>query len=120
MALHYLASMTPILEAEARITSQNQITIPASIRKALHLTGGKNRIKFQVFPGDGTVLVVRADPPASEEEDPALKPFLDMLTKDIKEHPKRIQPFPNELLERMRSAIKGVEVDLNGPLTGED
>jgi len=110
--------MTPILEAEARLTTQNQITVPALIRKALHLSGGRSRIKFQVLPEEGRVVVARVDPPA--EEDPALKPFLRLLAKDISENPKRIKPFPADLLKRIRSAAKGVEVDLDGPLTGED
>ena len=112
--------MTPILEAEARLTTQNQITIPATIRKALRLSGGHSRIKFQVLPGDGTVLVSRVDPPSERREDPALKPFLRLLAKDISENPQRIKPLPSDLLERIRSMIEGVEVDLDGPLTGED
>jgi antitoxin PrlF len=116
--LHYHSSMTPILEAEARLTSQNQITIPAPIRKALHLRGGQSRVKFQVLPEDGRVLVVRVDPPV--QRDPALKPFLDLLAKDLKKHPERIKPIPAGLVRRVRSVIEGVEIDLNGPLTGED
>ena len=112
--------MTPILEAEARLTTQNQITIPAVIRKALRLRGGKSRVKFQVLPGDGRVLVARVDPPAREEDDPALKPFLELLATDISENPKRIKPLPAALLGRVRSVVKGVEVDLDRPLTGED
>ena len=120
MDLHYHPFMTPILEAEARLTTQNQITIPAPIRKALGLSGGQSRIKFQVLPGDGRVLVSRIDPPARQEEDPALKPFLKLLARDITENPERIKPFPSDLLGRIRTAVEGVEVDLDGPLTGED
>ena len=117
--MHYRCAMTPILEAEARLTAQNQITIPAPIRKALKLTGGKSRIKFQISK-DGKVLVARVDPPAKDGEDPALRPFLTLLAKDIQEHPERIRPFPVSLVERARLAAEGVEVDLNGPLTGDD
>ncbi len=106
-----------MVEAEATLTSQNQITIPASIRKVLKLHG-KSRIKFQIQ--EGRVLVSRVDSPVKESEDPALKPFLDLLAKDIKERPDRIKPFPIDLLKRGRSVIEGVEVDLDGPLTGED
>jgi hypothetical protein len=67
--------MTPILEAEASLAAQNQITIPA---------------------------------------------FLNLLTRDIKENPQRIRPFPVDLLNRARSVVENVEVDLKGPLTGED
>jgi antitoxin PrlF len=119
MDLHYHCAMTPILEAEARLTAQNQITIPAPIRKALKLTGGKSRIKFQISK-DGKVLVARVDPPAKEDEDPALKPFLNLLAKHMQAHPERIMPFPVSILERARSAVEGVDVDLDGPLTGDD
>src|SRR5271155_2103709 len=108
MDLHYHCAMTPIMEAEARLTAQNQITIPAPIRKALKLTGGKSRIKFQISK-DGKVLVARVDPPAREDEDPALRPFLTLLAKDIQEHPERIRPFPVSLVERARLAAEGVE-----------
>jgi antitoxin PrlF len=112
--------MTPILEAEASLTAQNQITIPAPIRKALKLRAGKSRVKFQVIPDEGKVLVVLVGPSSREKEDPALKPFLNLLTRDIKENPQRIRPFPVDLLNRARSVVENVEVDLKGPLTGED
>jgi len=119
MDLHYHCVMTPIVEAEARLTAQNQITIPAPIRKALKLTGGKSRIKFQISK-DGKVLVARVDPPVKEREDPTLKPFLNLLAEDLQEHPERIRPFSVALLERARAAVDGVEVDLAGPLRGGD
>jgi antitoxin PrlF len=112
--------MTPILEAEANLTAQNQITIPAPIRRALKLRAGKSRVKFQIIPDEGKVLVVLVGPPPREKEDPALKPFLNLLTRDIKENPRRIRPFPVDLLNRARSVVENVEVDLKGPLTGED
>jgi antitoxin PrlF len=118
MDAHYHCAVMPILEAEAHLTTQNQITIPAPIRKALKLTGGKSRVKFQISNG-GKVLVARVEPPAEESEDPALKPFLDLLARDMQEHPERIRPFPVTLLTRARSATEGVEVDLDGPLTGD-
>jgi len=120
MDLHYLFPMIPVLEAEARLTTQNQITIPAVVRKALQLNGGQSRVKFQIRPEDGCVTVVRVEPTAREEEDPALKPFLNLLTKDIREHPERIEPFPVALLDRIRTVVQGVDVDLDGPLTGEE
>jgi antitoxin PrlF len=112
--------VTPILEAEANLTAQNQITIPAPIRKALKLRAGKSRVKFRVISEEGKVVVVLVGPPATRKEDRALRPFLNLLTKDIKENPQRIRPFPVDLLNRGRSVVENVEVDLNGPLTGED
>lgn len=64
--------------------------------------------------------MVLVSPPAKEKEDPSLKPFLNLLTKDVKENPQRIRPFPVDLLNRARSVVENVEVDLTGPLTGED
>src|SRR5271166_3102419 len=84
------------------------------------LRAGKSRVKFQIIPEEGKVLVVLVGPPAREKEDPALKPFLNLLTRDMKENPQRIRPFPVDLLNRARSVVENVEVDLNGPLTGED
>ena len=46
MGFHYLPDMAMILEAEANLTAQNQITIPAAVRKVLNLRGGQSRIKF--------------------------------------------------------------------------
>jgi antitoxin PrlF len=119
MDLHYPVLMTPITEAEATLTTQNQITIPVSIRKVLQLRGGESRVKFQVTK-EGKVLVVRVDPSTPEDEDPALKPFLDLLTKDLREHPERISPFSPKLLKRARALVRDVKVDLDGPLTGDD
>jgi antitoxin PrlF len=62
----------------------------------------------------------QARPSSREKEDPALKPFLNLLTRDIKENPQRVRPFPLDLLKRARSVVENVEVDLKGPLTGED
>jgi hypothetical protein len=81
---------------------------------------GKSRVRFQVISEEGKVLVVLVSPPAKEKEDPSLKPFLNLLTKDVKENPQRIRPFPVDLLNRARSVVENVEVDLTGPLTGED
>jgi antitoxin PrlF len=120
MDLHYLLDMAMILEAEANLTAQNQITIPAAVRKVLNLHGGQSRIKFQILPEEGRVMVIRVEPTAEEQEDPTLKPFLALLTKDIIQRPQRIAPFRAPLLKKARSLVKGVEVDLDGPLTGED
>jgi antitoxin PrlF len=118
MDFHYPHSMPAILEAEANLTTQNQITIPSSIRRALKLKGGQSRLRFQLTE-EGKVEMNLAQP-ATDEEDTALGPFLDLLEADFKSHPERIRPFPLRLLKKARSLVKGVEVDLDGPLTGED
>lgn len=119
MEFHYLSGMGMLLEAEANLTAQNQITIPAPIRKALKLHGGQSRVKFQVRPEDGRVVILRVEA-TKELEDPALKPFLALLQKDMRLHPHRLSPFPATLLDRARSLVDEVEVNLDGPLTGKD
>jgi len=119
MHMHYLLIMAATMEAEAKLTTQNQITIPAAIRKHLRLRGGVSRVKFQFSP-EGTIVLRVAKPKLVAHDDPALRPFLDRLEKDIMKNPKRIVPFPAKLLKRARSVIRGVEVDLNAPLTGRD
>ena len=121
MDFHYLPDMGIILEAEANLTAQNQITIPAVVRKVLHLRGGQSRIKFQILPDEGRVMVIRVENPTTEKQlDPALKPFLALLEKDILQHPQRITPFPARLLKKARSLVKSIEVNLHAPLTGKD
>jgi bifunctional DNA-binding transcriptional regulator/antitoxin component of YhaV-PrlF toxin-antitoxin module len=111
--------MAVIMEAEAKLTAQNQITIPATVRKYLQLRGGVSRVKFQ-FSREGTVVLRVARQKPADHDDPALRPFLSRLEKDILKNPKRIVPFPAKLLTRARSAVKGVVVDLDAPLTGRD
>jgi antitoxin PrlF len=119
MHSHYLSLMAAILEAEAKLTSQNQISIPASIRKALGLRAGQSRIVFHVLKG-GKVFVSSAKSPVARHEDPALRPFLALLEKDMAEQPNLIKPFPGKLFSRAQAAVKGLKVDLEGPLTGQD
>jgi antitoxin PrlF len=120
MDLHYSCIVAMVLEAEANLTAQNQITIPAAVRKALKLQGGRSRVKFQIVPEEGRVVVLRVEPVAKEHEDPALKPFLNLLAKDMMQRPQRIAPFPGSLLEKARSLVEGIGVDLDSSLTGED
>ncbi|MCE0523638.1 MAG: type II toxin-antitoxin system PrlF family antitoxin [Methylacidiphilales bacterium] len=110
--------MPAVIEAEAKLTAQNQITIPAPVRKYLRLQGG-SRVKFKY--SKGAIILIRTHAgPSSRRRDSTLRPFLDFLARDMEKHPKRIVPFPIKLLNRARSLVKGVEVDLNSPLSGAD
>jgi AbrB family looped-hinge helix DNA binding protein len=119
MGLHYPTKMAAIVEAEAKLTAQNQITIPAPVRKYLQLRGGVSRVKFQLSK-DGVVVVRTAGRKSAGHEDPGLRPFLDLLAGDMAKKPGRIIPFPARLLSRARAAVKGIKVDLDAPLTGRD
>jgi antitoxin PrlF len=118
MSVHDLLFMKMVLEAQANLTAQNQITIPAPIRKVLKLQGGQSRVRFQVRAEDGRVVILLMEA-TKEAEDPALKPFLALLEKDVRLHPHRISPFPASLRDRARSLVDRVEVNLDGPLAGK-
>ncbi|PTY03630.1 hypothetical protein DB346_06125 [Verrucomicrobia bacterium LW23] len=48
------------------------------------------------------------------------KAFLDLLAKDIDENPHTLVPVTVEMVERRMALVEGVDVDLDGPLEGED
>jgi antitoxin PrlF len=123
MDLHYLHAMPATLETleiEAALTTQDQITVPATVRKTLALQGGKSRVLFRYRPDEGVFVFTRAKSPARNSKDPALGPFLRLLEQDIQHHPGRLAPVSAKLLKKARALVKGVKIDLDGPLTGED
>ena len=122
MDFHYLELMPAVfesLELEAALTTQDQITVPAAVRKTLNLRGGKSRVIFQFRPKEGVFVFKRAESSATSD-DPALRPFLSLLEQDMQSHPSRLTLFPSRSLKKARAQVKGVSVDLDGPLTGED
>lgn len=123
MESHYLGIMPAILETlqvEAALTSQDQITVPAAVRKTLNLRGGKSRVIFQFRPEEGVFVFKRAESSSDTSEDPALRPFLSLLEKDMQSHPSRLTRFPPGSLKKARALVKRVSVDLDAPLSGED
>lgn len=119
MDIHYPGRMAQILEETANLTAQNQITIPAPIRRALNLQGGKSKVVFQL-QSHGRVLVFRAAPKARPKSDPALGPFLKLLANDMKAHPERIKPFRMDLLKRAHDLVGDIAVNLDEPLSGKE
>ena len=45
-------------------------------------------------------MVIRVEPAVEEQEDPGLKPFLALLTKDMIQRPRRIVPFRPRCLRK--------------------
>jgi bifunctional DNA-binding transcriptional regulator/antitoxin component of YhaV-PrlF toxin-antitoxin module len=119
MDLHYLVDMASVLAAEANLTSQNQLTIPASFRKVMQLRGGVSRVRFEYADG-GRVTLRVVQPGKTVRRDKTLQPFLDLLARDMSKNPRRIKPFPARLLAQAKAVVKGVDVDLDGPLAGDD
>lgn len=101
----------------SKITAKAQTTLPSGVRKALGVRPGDSLA--YVIEGDYAIIRKAADL-TSEEEDPALGAFLDLLERDIAEHPERLQLVTPELVERIRRATEGIDVDpfaeIEGPV----
>jgi antitoxin PrlF len=52
------------------------------------------------------------------DDDPALGLFLDLLDRDIDQHPERMVPVTAAFVQRVRKATAGVEVDPHAPIDG--
>jgi antitoxin PrlF len=104
-----------IHEEISTLTARYQTTVPAGVRRQLKLKKG-DQIRYQI-DADGRVYLEAA---RDDEADPALGPFLDLLSKDIQERPEALQDVDIDLIERLQDLVKGVEVDLDAPLTPED
>jgi antitoxin PrlF len=119
LSLHYVDRIPPMAathKLESTLTDRYQTTVPDPVRRALKL-GKRDRIRYVVQP-DGAVLMTRAAP--VEEDDPALGKFLDFLERDIAHHPERVRTVGTKLAARIRSLVRGVDVDLDAPLAAED
>lgn len=99
---------------KSTVTARAQTTLPSGVRKALGIRAG-DRLEY-VIEGDRAIIRKAAD--ESDEQDPALGAFLDLLERDIMEHPERVQPISRELAERMRRLTAGIEVDLDEKIEG--
>jgi antitoxin PrlF len=109
--------MAILLEETASLTSQNQITIPAPIRRALKLQGGRSKISFSMRK-DGTVIIAKSAPRRKKAEGSALGPFLKLLDDDMRRHPERIQPISAALVKRVQKLVRNVKIDFDAPLPG--
>jgi antitoxin PrlF len=78
--------MPEILYAEATLTERYQNTVPAVVRKALHLKKG-DQVRYAVSD-TGEVKLSRAD---SEQADPVIGQFLSFLANDMQKHPEHLQ-----------------------------
>jgi len=52
------------------------------------------------------------------DEDQARAAFLDLLERDIADHPERLRPMTPELAGRMRRLSAGIDVDLDDEIEG--
>jgi antitoxin PrlF len=107
--------MPALIAAESTLTDRYQTTVPDAVRKALNL-GKRDKLRYTVQP-DGNVLLSRA---AETDTDPALDAFLGFLTKDMTQHPERMQALDKALVQRVDTLTAGVAVDLDAPLSADN
>ena len=108
--------MPATLEAESTLTDRYQTTVPETVRRALRL-GKRDKIHYTVHPS-GDVVLTRVDPSASD--DPVLAQFMSFLARDIASRPEHVQSIDAGLVQRLRSLVGSVEIDLDSALSAED
>lgn len=101
--------------SQSTLTDRYQTTVPATVRKALHLNK-RDKLNFTVLD-DGKVLVTKAE---EKESDPILGEFLSFLESDMKTHPEHIHALSGESKARADALIADVFIDLDEPLNDED
>ena len=108
--------MPATLEVESTLTDRYQTTVPETVRRALRL-GKRDKIHYAIRPS-GEVVLTRVQDPGSD--DPVLGQFLGFLSRDISNHPERLQGVDDSLVQRLQSLTGGIEVDLDAPLSADD
>ena len=104
-----------VIENVGTLTERYQTTIPASVRRALHLKK-HDKIVFKVID-ENTVVLERQN---ASEEDPALGRFLDFLASDIAAGTASIRPITRGLADRIDTLTRETIVDLDQPLPPGD
>jgi antitoxin PrlF len=120
MHLHYLLfelmeERMAVVEAEATLTERYQTTVPAVVRRALNLRK-HDKLVYKVID-ENTVVLERRE---SEEADPALGRFLDLLARDIAAGKSAVRPVTPELVNRINALVGDVDIDLEAPLASDD
>ena len=105
----------PVLEEVCTITAKGQTTVPKAVRQALGVGYG-GRIAFRLEHGTVTVHAL-----ADDNRDPALEPFLSLLSADLAARPSEaVRSIPMGLVSRMETlANEAGEVDPDAPIKGD-
>lgn len=100
---------------EATLTDKYQNTVPAAVRKALHL---RKRDKVAYVIRGGQVILEKAEP-EEDRVDPVVQAFLGFIEREMIANPQRLKPFGGETSRRAAELVDGVEIDLDAPLDDE-
>jgi antitoxin PrlF len=102
--------------SESTLTQRYQTTIPSPVRQALNLS--KNDKILYTIESDNRVVISRVV--EETESDPILDNFLNFLAKDMKDNPEYIQAVSSDMVDRAKSLVGDVDIDLDAPLLDED
>ena len=106
-----------LIEVNAKLTAQNQTTVPIAVRKALNLNE-LDQIKF-VISKSGKVALEKAIPESHQPaEDPMVLAYLTFLEKDIVANPQRLSPLARH--SEIDKLLADVEVDFDLDLNNEE
>lgn len=94
-----------IFEAQAKLTSKGQATIPLAVRKALELRQGDN-LSFRVLSG-GKVEIAKATPDPSQ--DSVVAAYLNLLEKDMLENPGKLNVLQRD--PAISKLLEGVQIE---------
>ncbi|HET8932793.1 MAG TPA: type II toxin-antitoxin system PrlF family antitoxin [Polyangiales bacterium] len=103
----------PVIEVHSTITAKGQTTVPKTVRQVLGVKEG-DEIAFRVEGQRVTVVAV-----AATHEDPVIGKFLSFLAKDIEQRPEALKSLSADFAARMKSLVKGTNVDLDEPIDGD-
>ena len=106
---------TSILSSESKLTDRYQTTIPETVRNALHLHK-RDKLRYSI-QSNGDVLISRAE---TQESDPVLGEFLNLLSNDLSDRPNRLTALDGNLANRVKALVSDVDIDLDSPLADED
>lgn len=101
---------------EATLTDKYQSTVPAAVRKALHL-GKRDKIAYVIRGGQ---VILEKAKPQDDQVDPAVQAFLGFLEREMVSNPQRLKPFGGETSRRAAELVEGMDVDLDAPLDGDE
>ena len=72
-------------------------------------------VKSDTIRPDGDAVPFRAK--LTEKDDLVPELFLSFLSTDLAQHPERLQTIDSSLVQRIRSLVGGIDVDLNTALS---
>jgi antitoxin PrlF len=102
-----------ITEERSTITAKGQTTVPKAVRQVLGVREG-DELVFRIEGQRVTVVLAEVT-----HVDPVVAKFLRFLSKDIEKRPGVLKPFSTDFAMRMRSLVKGTQVDLHEPIDGD-